>query len=427
MHDIRFIEENFEFAEKNLKTRGVSSADLRALLLLNQKRKALLLEIEGTRAEIKRISHDVGEQQKLGHGEEANVLKKAVSKKKEGLKLNEGQLAETLSLLDDALSKIPNFIHPDVPEGDSEAQNLEVERVGRIPEFDFVPKDHHELGEALGLIDFDTPGKIVGTRFSILMGELAKLERALSNFMLDTHISTGHLEVAPPYIVNAKNMFGTGQLPKFAEDSFKLEGLDWYLIPTAEVPLTNLRRDELFSYTELPLKYCAATPCFRSEAGSYGRDTRGLIRQHQFNKVEIVYICEGKDAQKLHEELLSSAKSILNLLELPYRVVLLSSGDTSFSAHKCYDLEVWLPGQKAYREISSVSHFSDFQARRAKIRYRDDSGWPQFAHTLNGSGLAVGRTLLAVMENYQNADGSITIPQALLPYMSGIKKLNARA
>jgi seryl-tRNA synthetase len=317
---------------------------------------------------------------------------------------------------------IPNIPHADVPDGKDENDNREERRWGEPPAFDFEVKDHVDLGDALGQLQFETAAKIAGSRFNVMTGAIAKLHRALSQFMLDTHSRDhGYSEVYVPYLVNADSLQGTGQLPKFEEDLFKIEtDPPYYLIPTAEVPVTNIMRDTIQNSEDLPLRFVCHTPCFRSEAGSYGKDTRGMIRQHQFDKVELVQIVKPDDSYKALEELTGHAERILQLLELPYRVVTLCTGDIGFSAAKTYDLEVWLPGQQKYREISSCSNFEDFQARRMKARWREDQGKPQLVHTLNGSGLAVGRALVAVMENYQQADGAIAIPKVLQPYMGGM-------
>jgi seryl-tRNA synthetase len=323
---------------------------------------------------------------------------------------------------------IPNLPDDSVPDGKDESDNAEVRRWGEPTALDFEPRDHVDIGEALGGLDFETAAKISGSRFAVMQGDIARLHRALIQFMLDTHTREhGYTETYVPYLVNADSLYGTGQLPKFAEDLFQTAGEHgYYLIPTAEVPVTNIVRDEIIDPERLPLKFVAHTPCFRSEAGSYGKDTRGMIRQHQFEKVELVQIVPPDASWQAHEELTGHAEMILQKLGLPYRVMNLCAGDIGFSAAKTYDLEVWLPGQQAYREISSCSHFVTFQARRMQVRWRNpESGKPELAHTLNGSGLAVGRTLVAVLENYQQADGSVVIPEVLRPYMGGIERINA--
>lgn len=323
------------------------------------------------------------------------------------------------------MMSMPNTPHDSVPDGKDEEDNREERIWGEIPTFDFEPKDHVDLGEGVKQLDFDTAAKVTGSRFVSMSGGLARLHRALTQFMLDTHIAEhGYTEVYVPYIVNGDSLRGTGQLPKFEEDLFKLEGTDYYLIPTAEVPVTNLVRDVILDADQLPVKYVAHTPCFRSEAGAYGRDTRGMIRQHQFDKVELVCVVKPEDAFDMLEELTGHAEKILQKLNLPYRLVTLCTGDIGFSSTKTYDIEVWLPGQAKYREISSCSCFGDFQARRLQARWRNpETGKPELANTLNGSGLAVGRTLVAVLENYQQADGSIKVPEVLQPYMGGITEL----
>ncbi len=317
---------------------------------------------------------------------------------------------------------IPNVLHESVPEGDSEDDNVEVRKWGEIPTYDFQPKDHIALGESLGLLDFEAAAKLSGSRFVVIHGALARLQRALAQFMLDLHTEEhGYREVYVPYLVHSKILYGTGQLPKFKEDQFIVEG-DWdlTLIPTAEVPMVNLARDSITDESDLPLKYVAQTPCFRSEAGSYGKDVKGMIRQHQFQKVEMVQLVKPEDSYDALEDIVTHAEKVLQRLEIPYRVTLLCSGDVGFSAAKTYDLETWMPGQDQYREISSCSNCETFQARRMKARYRPKSGKAELLHTLNGSGLAVGRTLIAVMENYQDKDGNIKVPNALQPYMGGV-------
>jgi seryl-tRNA synthetase len=330
-----------------------------------------------------------------------------------------------LRLAEDALfnfaATIPNLADPDVPVGATEDENVEVRRVGDPPKFDFQPKAHWDLGPPLGIMDLERATKITGSRFPLLAGAGARMERALVNFMLDIHtIEHGYKEIVPPFMTNSKSMFGTSQLPKFEEDLFKVRDTDYYLVPTAEVPVTNIYRDDIIDGDRLPVKFTAYTPCFRSEAGSYGKDVRGIFRQHQFNKVELVKFSRQEDSNAELESLVSNAEEILKRLKLAYRVVIHSTGDMSFAASKSYDLEVWLPGQNGYREISSCSNFGDFQARRASIRYRPSGGGKvRFAHTLNGSGLAVGRTWIAIVENYQQKDGTVVIPEALRPYMDG--------
>ncbi len=366
--------------------------------------------------------------QAKGKGEDTTALMAEASAANAELESLEKRLAELQGKLHDFLSGIPNLPHQSVPTGRSADDNQEMRRVGPIRTFGFAPKDHIALGEATGLLDFETATKIAGSRFALLKGPLARLHRAIAQFMLDVHTGEhGYTEVYVPYLVNAASMFGTGQLPKFEEDLFAVPRSDsekLYLIPTAEVPVTNMVRDEIVALESLPLKFVCHSPCFRSEAGSYGKDTRGMIRQHQFDKVELVQISHPTKSYEGLEELTGHAESILKRLELPYRVMTLCTGDMGFGSAKTYDIEVWLPGQNAYREISSCSNFESFQARRMQARFRNDKNKPELVHTLNGSALAVGRTLIAVAENYQNADGSIGIPAVLRPYMGGIDKIS---
>jgi seryl-tRNA synthetase len=340
----------------------------------------------------------------------------------------DGIVEEKEKALQEFLLTLPNLPHVSVPKGKDSSDNAEVRRWGDIPKFDFEPKPHWDLGEALGILDFKTGAKIAGARFTLYWDLGAKLERALINFMLDLHTREhGYREVLPPFMVNRTTMTGTGQLPKFEEELFKVEGTDYFLIPTAEVPVTNIHQDEVLDEEVLPLYYTAYTPCFRKEAGSYGKDTRGLIRQHQFNKVELVKFTKPENSYDELEKLLSNAEEVLKRLKLPYRVVNLCTGDLGFSASKTYDIEVWLPGQETFKEISSCSNFEDFQARRAKIRYRvSGKSKTEYVHTLNGSGLAVGRTLVAILENYQKADGSVEIPDVLRPYLYGVERIEKR-
>ena len=417
MLDIKFILENFTEVQKNLGQRNFDIKVLDKVKTLNEERKSIITAVETCQAKLKQMAKEIGQAKK--QGQDASGLMAQVAELKAGMeqdaKLREEKEAELQSLL----STSPNLIAPDVPFGEDDKDNQEISRWGEPRHFDFKPLDHATLGENLAMLDFERGAKITGARFVFYRQDLARLERALVNFMLEEHAKVGYEEVIPPFIANADSLYGTGQLPKFAEDLFKVEGRPWYLVPTAEVPVTNFKRGELFAASELPYKFCAYTPCFRSEAGSYGKDTRGLIRLHQFNKVEMVNIVKAEDSVAAHEAMIKEAEHILEALNLPYRAVVLCSRDIGFSARKCVDLEVWLPGMGNYREISSISNCWDFQARRAQIRYRNEAGKPVYAHTLNGSGLAVGRTLVAVMENYQQADGSITIPPILRPYMNG--------
>jgi seryl-tRNA synthetase len=393
-------------------------------LRLDEERRSLLVRSEDLKRQRNEASQRIGGI-KRGGGAAADEIA-AVSRIKGEIEA----LAERLDAAEGELAaielSIPNLPHESVPEGGDESANRVERVVGEPRAFDFEPKAHWDLGPELGVLDFERGAKVAGARFTAYFGAGARLERALINLMLDLHTGEhGYTEVLPPFIANAESLRGTGQLPKFGEDLFHLEGYPYYLVPTAEVPLTNLHRGEVLDEARLPIRYAAWTPCFRSEAGSYGRDVRGLIRQHQFNKVELVHFTTAETSYEALEELTGNAEEVLRRLELPYRVVTLSTGDMGFSAAKTYDLEVWLPGQQAYREISSCSSCTDFQARRADIRYRPEGGGkPRLAHTLNGSGLAVGRTLIAVLENYQQADGSVTIPTALLPYMGGLERIS---
>lgn len=414
MLDIKLLREDIEAVEAMLRARS-TELDLSKFKELDQKRRELITQGDQLKQERKSTSKQIG--QMLKEGKDAEPVKAKVSEIGDRIKALDGELAETEAALNELLTWIPNMLDPTTPFGKGEEDNVEVSKWGEPGQFDFPVKDHVDLGQDLRIMDFERAVKVTGARFSVLRGDGARLERALINFMTDVHMRQGYFEILPPFMVNDKSMFGTGQFPKMREDSFKLDGFEYYLIPTAEVPVTNLHRDEILTEKQLPIHYQAFTPCFRSEAGSYGRDTRGLIRQHQFNKVELVKFTHPDHSKEEHEKLRQDAEEILQLLELPYRVMALCSGDISFTAAKCYDLEVWLPGQNAYREISSCSNFSDFQARRARIRFKDGKK-SRFVHTINGSGLAVGRTLVAILENHQQADGRILIPKALRPYLN---------
>lgn len=419
MHDIKYFESNLERVKENMKARNFDMSLIDKAIELNNKRKQLTTLVESKRAETKKISQEVGEIKKKG-GDASELMSKVNSIKSE-IESSEKELEQVNNDQNHTLSIIPNLIQDEVPRGPDENHNKEIKKWGTPKNFDFKPIDHATLGEKLGMLDFETATKITGARFTVYKKHLARMERALINFMIDRHTDNGYEEILPPFIVHERSLYGTGNLPKFKEDLFKLENFDWYLIPTAEVPVTNLKREQLFEGSEFPLRYVAYTPCFRSEAGSYGKDTRGLIRQHQFNKVELVNIVSAEKSKEAHQEMIDRACAILEELELPYRAIVLCSGDMGFGSSKTIDLEVWVPSQEKYREISSISNCWDFQARRAMIRYRNAEGKPEFAHTLNGSGLAVGRTLVAIMENYQNKDGSITVPKALRPYMKGLE------
>ncbi len=419
MLDPKLLRSDLPSVAKALARRGFH-LDTAAFEALEERRKALQVHTQQLQSERNTRSKSIGKAKAAG--EDIQPLLAEVGKLGEALKQAEAELAALQGELDGLLRGLPNLLDPEVPDGRSEDDNVVLARWGEPPAFDFEPKDHVDLGARGGALDFEAAAKLSGSRFAVMRGEVARLHRALIQFMLDTHIREhGYTEVYVPYLVNADSLYGTGQLPKFEEDLFRVaseHGL--YLIPTAEVPVTNLARDEILDAASLPLKLVAHTPCFRSEAGSYGRDVRGLIRQHQFEKVEMVQLVHPDDSARAHEALTGHAERILQKLGLPYQRVLLCAGDTGFSARKTYDLEVWLPGQGRYREISSCSNFGDFQARRMKARFRNpDSGRPELLHTLNGSGLAVGRTLVAVLENYQRADGAVVVPEVLRPYLGG--------
>ncbi len=426
MLDIQLLRNNIDAVAERLAARGFT-LDCAAFQVLEGERKTLQTRTQELQASRNSLSKQIG--MLKGKGEDASGAMARVAALKDELEANEARLGGLLKDLDAFVATIPNLPHESVPAGKSEADNVEASRWGTPRAFDFAVKDHVDLGEAMGQLDFATAAKIAGARFSLMKGPLARLHRALAQFMLDTHTEEhGYTEVYAPYLVNAASLFGTGQLPKFEEDLFKLlrdDAEPLYLIPTAEVPVTNIARDEILAGDALPLKFVCHTPCFRSEAGSYGRDTRGMIRQHQFDKVELVQIVAPEKSAGAHEELTRHAEIILEKLELPYRRVALCTGDMGFSAAKTYDLEVWLPAQNTYREISSCSNFEAFQARRMQARYRNEKNKTEWVHTLNGSGLAVGRTLVAIMENFQNADGSIAVPAALRPYLGGREKVSA--
>jgi seryl-tRNA synthetase len=426
MLDIQLLRTNIDAVAERLATRGYT-LDRATFLTLEAERKTLQTRTQELQASRNSLSKQIG--MLKGKGEDASSVMAEVAALKEELEGNELRLGELLKEFDDFVALIPNLPQESVPVGRSEADNVEVHRWGTPRTYDFAVKDHVDLGESLGQLDFATAAKIAGARFSLMKGPLARLHRAIAQFMLDTHTDEhGYTEVYAPYLVNAASMHGTGQLPKFEADLFKILRPDaepLYLIPTAEVPVTNIVRDEILAGDALPLKMVCHTPCFRSEAGSYGKDTRGMIRQHQFDKVELVQVVAADQSNAAHEALTRHAEVILEKLELPYRRVALCTGDMGFSSAKTYDLEVWLPAQNTYREISSCSNFESFQARRMQARVRNDKNKAELVHTLNGSGLAVGRTLVAIMENYQNADGSITVPTVLRPYMGGRETITA--
>lgn len=421
MLDLKYLRDNFAKVEASLATRG-GAIDLSPFTQLDVRRRELLGESESLKAEKNRVSALIGKTRDKSQVQGEIARMKEVSARIKDLEEELRQVEEDLRGL---IMVLPNIPHEDCPRGASEEDNREVRRWGTPRQFDFAPLAHWDLGENLGILDFERAGKLTGARFALYRGAGARLERALINFMLDLH-TEGHnyVEILPPFMVNREAMTGTGQLPKFENDLFHLDDPDFFLIPTAEVPVTNIHRDEILSGDLLPVSYVAYTPCFRKEAGSHGRDTRGLIRQHQFNKVELVKFTRPEDSDRELEALLGHAEEVLRRLELPYRVVDLCTADLGFSAARTFDIEVWLPGQETYREISSCSNFRDFQARRAGIRFRREEGAKsELVHTLNGSGLAVGRTLVAVLENYQQADGSVLIPAALRPYMGGLERI----
>ena len=419
MLDIQLLRSQPAEVAARLATRG-AGFDVAAFQELEDERKGLQVRTQELQAKRNALSKRIG--QLKAKGEDTAAVMQEVAGLGDELKRNEEALADLLNRIDVFVSVIPNLPHESVPFGKSEADNVEVRRWGTPREFGFAVKDHVDLGEALGGIDFDAATKISGARFTLMKGAVARLHRALAQFMLDVHTQEhGYVEVYAPYLVNGNSLFGTGQLPKFHEDLFHIKDDGYFLIPTAEVPVTNIVRDAIVDAERMPLKFVCHTPCFRREAGSYGKDTRGMIRQHQFDKVELVRIEKPEHSWDALEELTRHAEVILEKLALPYRRVALCAGDMGFSAAKTYDLEVWLPGQNAYREISSCSNFGAFQARRMQARFRGEKGKPELAHTLNGSGLAVGRTLVAVLENYQRADGCVDVPVALRPYMGDIE------
>jgi seryl-tRNA synthetase len=427
MLDLNYVRENFEAVRAGLAKRGIASA-LDDFARADEERRRTIAESDRLNAERNASSREIGSLMKEGKREEAEARRKAVGDLKERIAELDQKRDETEARMREMLSTLPNIPHESVPVGTDESANVEIRRWGTKPEFDFEPKDHVDLGTALGILDLERATKITGARFAILNGAGARLERALTNFMLELHTREhGYRETLPPFIVNRDSLFGTGQLPKFEQDLFKLEDeRGFYLVPTAEVPVTNYYREEILDASQLPMKFVAYTPCFRSEAGSYGKDTRGVIRQHQFEKVEVVKYSLPENSYDELESLTRDAERVLQLLGLHYRVVVLSTGDLGFSNAKTYDIEVWLPSQNAFREISSCSNYEAFQARRANIRFRRAGGSkPEFVHTLNGSGLAVGRTWLAVLENFQQADGSIVIPEVLRPYMNGLERITS--
>lgn len=413
MLDIKYIAENTELVKQRLAARN-GEFEIERLTELYQTRNSIIIEVESLKADRNTVTKEIERLRK--NKENADQMIADMRLGNEKIKKLDLQLSQIEEELSSRLLSIPNIPDESVPLGKDDKDNVVVRSYGKIPEFDFEPKAHWDIGTELDILDFDRAAKIAGARFTVNKGKGARLERAIINFMLDTHTENGYTEVFTPFMVNRDSMYGTGQLPKFEEDAFGVKNNGYFLIPTAEVPVTNLHRNEILSADSLNISYCAYSACFRAEAGSAGRDTRGVIRQHQFNKVELVKFTKPEDSFSQHEKLTADAERILQLLKLPYRVVLLSSGDLGFSSAKTYDLEVYMPSYKRYVEISSCSNFLSYQARRANIRYRDENGRNQFVHTLNGSGLAAGRTLAAVLENYQNADGSVTVPDALKKY-----------
>jgi len=421
MLDMKYIRENMDEAEQRLRTRGTLSY-LDGFRELDDRRRALLKEGESLKELRNRVSDEIGRTKDKSLVQDKILEMREVSQKIKGL---DEELGRVDAELQSFLLTVPNLPHAATPIGASENDNVLVRSWGEPQELPFKAKAHWDIGEDLGILDFERGAKITGARFTLYRGAGARLERALINFMLDLHTDThGYQEVLPPFMVNRDSMTGTGQLPKFEDDLFKMVDPEFFMIPTAEVPVTNIHRGEILKRTDLPISYAAYTPCFRREAGSYGKDTRGLIRQHQFNKVELVKFVHPSESDAELEKLTGHAEKVLQLLGLPYRVMALCSGDIGFSSARTYDIEVWLPGQSCYREISSCSTFTDFQARRASIRFREDEkAKPEFVHTLNGSGLAVGRTLVAVLENYQQEDGSVVVPDCLRPYMGGLERI----
>jgi seryl-tRNA synthetase len=426
MLDLNFVRENLDAVRKALRDRNFPDDALIKFAELDNERRRVIAEADDINRQRNAASKEIGSLMQAGKRDDAEAKKAEVTGLKDRQTVLELARDEADNAMRDLLAGLPNIPAADVPVGADESANEEIRRWGEPREFDFEPKDHVDLGEALGILDLERASKIAGSRFAILNGAGARLERALVNFMLDIHTREhGYTETLPPFLVNRTSLFGTGQLPKFEADLFHTtDDREFALIPTAEVPVTNYYGEEILDAKDLPKYFTAYTPCFRSEAGSYGRDTRGLIRQHQFEKVELVKFSLPENSEDEHEKLTADAERILQLLGLPYRTVILSTGDMGFSARKTYDIEVWLPSQKTYREISSCSNCGDFQARRMNLRFRRSGGAkPEFVHTLNGSGLAVGRTWIAILENYQQEDGSIALPEILLPYMNGLNKI----
>ncbi len=425
MIDIKALKNNFDEIAGNLVTRGATKEELKQAVDYYTERIALLPQLDNLRKERNDVSEQIGVNKRQNIDSESQIREM----RQLGDKIDEiaNQVKELEKKEFDIMSGVPNLAAEGIPVGEDEDSNEEIHRKGDQPQFDFEPKAHYELGEELGILDFDNGARVAGARFVYYVGMAARLERAVYNFMLDQQHENGYVEMIPPYLVNNRAMYGTGQYPKFTEDTYRVDEVEdqaMTLIPTSEVPLTNYFGDNIWDEKELPFKVTALSPCFRSEAGSAGRDTRGLIRMHQFHKVEMVRISSPEESFNQLEEMTENGEAILEKLGLPYRRIILSTGDMGFSATKTYDIEVWMPAQNTYREISSCSNCHDFQARRAQVRYRDENGTVKLAHTLNGSGLAVGRTVAAIMENYQNEDGSIDIPEVLIPYLGGVEQIN---
>ncbi|MDQ0351555.1 seryl-tRNA synthetase [Alkalibacillus filiformis] len=426
MLDLKYLRQNFDEVKAKMQNRGEDLTDLDKFLDWDEKRRAYIQESEELKARRNEVSKEISQLKK--EKQDADHLIKEMREVGDRVKEIDSQLNEVEDQLNQLMLSIPNIPHESVPVGETEDDNVEVKNWGDVPNFDFDVKPHWDVADELDIIDFERASKVTGSRFAFYKGLGARLERALINFMMDLHADEhGYEEMLPPQIVNRDSLTGTGQLPKFGADVFKLEEWDYFLIPTAEVPVTNVHRDEILSADDLPKKFTAFSTNFRSEAGSAGRDTRGLIRQHQFNKVELVQLVKPEDSYDTLEQLTGHAEKVLQLLELPYRVMNMCTADLGFTAAKKYDIEVWIPSYETYREISSCSNFEDFQARRAGLRFRREANAkPEFVHTLNGSGLAVGRTVAAILENYQNEDGSVTIPQVLRPYMGNVERISAK-
>lgn len=425
MIDVKVLEQNLADYQKSLANRGASADVLNQLLALNQKRKESILASESEKAEQNKLSAKIPEMKKAG--QDTTQLLADLGKKSAQVKELEAKTTQLDEEVRQLSLTLPNKLHASVPAGKGAEENKETKKVGEPIQFSFKAKEHWEIGEKLGILDFERAGKVTGSRFTFLKGGAARLERALIQFFMDLHSEKhGYTEMVPPFMANSASFLGTGQFPKFTEDVFSLKGTDYFLVPTAEVPVTNYFRDETLSEEQLPLSFCAFSPCFRSEAGAAGRDTKGLIRQHQFHKVELMTFSHPEKSYEVLEQLTGHAEQCLIQLELPFKRMLLCSGDIGFGSAKTYDLEVWMAGAKTYREISSCSNFEDFQARRANIRYKSKAGGkPQFVHTLNGSGLAVGRTLIAILENNQQEDGTVRVPKVLVKYMNGVEVIKA--